>query len=148
MEKRKNFKIKNGSNRVTFLIGNYAIKIPKIVFHKPIISFCIGYLSNVSEVEKWKECSKESLASFDEHTKYWIEERKKLCPIENNFLGFFLIMKRADELTENEFNYIKKQYQNLWDCKKENFGNLNNSIVLTDYADDFRGYHYQLPIFK
>lgn len=79
------------------------------------------------------------LANIDEN--YWWKyslNKSKLCPVKYiSPLGLFLIMKRAEPLTLDEYNNLNlDEFKNLpLDPKIINFGKINNNIVLIDYAD-------------
>ncbi len=116
---------KRGTTRVAFLIGKYAIKIPRF-WH-------------TSNGHRWKIFLRGILANIDED--YWwkySKQKDKLCPIiVKGPLGLFLIMKRAKELTEDEYNNINLlDFSGLpLDAKLVNFGKINDKILLVDYAD-------------
>ncbi len=119
-------KIKKGTTRTVFLIGKYAIKIPRF-WHK-------------HNGHKWKTFIRGILANIDED--FWWKhaiDKDKLCPIVfKSPLGCILVMLRAQELTDNEYNKDKlnKDFAGLpLDNKQINFGKINNKIVLIDYAD-------------
>lgn len=119
--------IKKGTTRTVFLISSYAIKIPR-------------FWHSSSFVHKWKMFLRGILANMDEH--FWWKcawQKDKLCPIIwRSPLGFILIMKRADNLNEKEYDKEKfeKYFKNLpLDNKIVNFGKIKDKIVLIDYAD-------------
>lgn len=118
-------KIYKGTTRVVYVLGNYAFKFPR--------------------TNRWKSFLRGILANMDEY--FWykhspIEWKDKMCPvIFKSWGGFLLIMEKADELSDNEYN--KKQFAEMFkiipislDNKIMNFGRLkNNKVVLVDYAD-------------
>ncbi len=120
-------KIYYGTTRTVFLIGKYAIKIPRF-WHKYSghrwKTFLCGILDNISENQWWKSSGK--------------EDKDKLCPVLYFFpFGFLLIMERAKKL--NNAEYDKKSFHNKFkyfplDNKITNFGKINNKIVLIDYG--------------
>ncbi len=118
--------MKRGTTRICFLIGNYAIKFPRLFY--------------LSQGIKWKVFLRGILANIDEH--FWWKcayQREKLCPvIWKSPLGLVLVMKRATPLTTSEYDkeLFKKNFANLpLDNKCENFGKIDDRIVLVDYAD-------------
>lgn len=119
-------KIKKGSTRTVLLIGKYAIKIPRF-WHN-------------NKGHKWKMFLRGILANIDEY--FWWKHshnKEKLCPIVCKFpLGLVLVMLRADELLECDYNRLKLQKEFIGlplDNKRLNFGWLDGKIVLIDYAD-------------
>ncbi len=117
--------IKHGTTRTVFLIKKYAIKFPRI-HHR-------------FRGHRWKMFLRGILANIDEN--YWYKhshKKERMCPVKMMFpLGLFLIMKRAEELTEKEYQLInEKEFSGLpCDNKITNFGKINDNIVLVDYAD-------------
>lgn len=118
--------IKKGTTRTVILVGSYAIKVPRFWHqysgHRWKI-FLRGILANIDESFWWK-------CAF---------QKEKLCPVLwKSPLGFILVMKRAEPLTEEE--YDKEKFENEFkllplDNKMINFGKVENRIVLIDYAD-------------
>ncbi len=122
----RSFQIKKGTTRTVFLIGNYAIKIPRF-WHK-------------YSGDKWKSFLRGILANIDEH--YWWKhshKKEKLCPVVfKSPLGCILVMVRAESLIDSEYNKaeLDKEFFGLpLDNKQINFGKINNKTVLIDYAD-------------
>ena len=119
-------KIKKGTTRTVFLIGKYAIKIPRF-WHKYNNHrwkiFLRGILANIDEDYWWK----------------WSNKRDKLCPVLfKSPLGLFLIMSKATELSVEEYDNLDldQEFSGLpLDSKIMNFGKIHNKIVLVDYAD-------------
>lgn len=119
--------VKRGTTRTVFLIGKYAIKVPRF-WHK----FGKGH--------RWKIFLKGTLANLDEH--FWYKcayKQDKLCPVLlKSPLGFLLVMKRAEPLKEEEYDktIFSIIFKNLpLDNKIENFGKIDGKPVLVDYAD-------------
>lgn len=113
--------VKFGTTRMVFLLGKYAIKIPKINTWKFFIK---GILANLDE-KMWYSHSPEN----------W---QKKMTPsLYCLFGGLILIAYKAKEITEEQYNQIDKKYYDPlpFDNKIENFGEFENRIVLVDYAD-------------
>ena len=119
-------KIEKGSTRTVLLIGKYAIKVPR---------FWHEYHGH-----RWKMFLRGILANIDED--YWWKhshKKNKLCPVVfKSPLGFLLVMLRAKELTEQEYDkkQLEKEFIGLpLDNKIINFGKIDGNIVLVDYAD-------------
>lgn len=112
--------MRKGTTRIVFLIGNYAIKIPRFNRYKSIIR---GLLANMDE-RMWYKSST-------------IEWKIKMAPSIFCFLGFILIQKRTTSLCLKEYREIEiDHYKPLpMDNKISNFGWYKGSIVLVDYAD-------------
>lgn len=112
--------IKLGTTRIVFLIGSYAIKIPRFYGWRSILK---GILGNLDEY-KWYKHSP-------------VEWQLKMCPTLFTFAGLFNVCKRAcpiliEDYQELDFTY----YEPLpLDKKLGNFGRYQNRIVLVDYAD-------------
>lgn len=133
-------KINRGTTRTVFLIGQYAIKVPR-------------FWHEFGQGHRWKILLRGILANLDEH--FWWKcayKRHKLCPVLwRSPLGFILVMRRAEPLSEQEYDKeaFKFMFENLpMDNKIENFGKLKrisntesncpwneDRIVLVDYAD-------------
>ncbi len=119
------FKIKHGSTRHVFLVGNYAIKIP---FIKPWRNHLLGRLANMQE------------RAFG---KLPMKEWPGLCPIFFGIPGgWLLVMHRAQSLTQEQwdsFDAIK--FCDLGDrvlpveCKRDNLGTINGHVVAVDYGN-------------
>lgn len=109
-----------GCTRFVFLIGNYAIKIPRLNDWR---LFLRGVLANIDE-KIWYSNSPDS----------W---KLKMCPTIFTFKGLLLIAKRAKPVTEDEFLSLELEtFKPLpMDAKQSNFGWYDNRIVLVDYAD-------------
>ncbi len=114
---------KRGITREVFLIGSYAIKIPKLKYgwHK----FLCGLLANMQETEFSKTG--------------WSE----LCPVTFSIPGgWLLIMRRARPLTLDEFLSFdpfkfrdRPEYTVPVEHKQDSFGILDGRIVAIDYGN-------------
>ena len=103
-----------GTNRIVFLVGPFAIKVPATVEFR---LFLHGLLSNMQETK------------FSKH--------KLAAPILFSFPGGFLnIMARAERLTMQQFNSVKiEDYKGLpVEDKLDSFGILHGKIVAVDYG--------------
>lgn len=117
------FKIdRTGCTRIVILIGNFAIKIP--AFDCEWRLFLRGLLANMQEA-RWAKTG-------------WDE----LCPVKFSIPGgFFLIMKRARELTDNEFLALNLKEFIHDDCiipvelKSNSFGYIDGKLVAIDYGN-------------
>lgn len=119
-------KIKRGTTRFVILIGKYAIKFPRI-HHK-------------YKGHRYKMFLRGILANIDE--KFWYKsgfEKNKLAKvIFTSPFGLFLIMERAEPLSSGEYDkqQMEEQFKHLpLDNKIQNFGKVDNRVVLIDYAD-------------
>ena len=116
--------IKKGTTRITFLVGNYAIKIP-ILDHWE--SFLEGLLGNMNETR---------------FTRIFTEA---FCPVVFSLpYGFLNIMKHVQPLTEQDFlcfdyhywcNYQFKYQIVFVKHKQDSFGWLDGKIVACDYGN-------------
>ena len=123
-----NFKfINTGSTRLVFLIGQYAVKIPRCSikvedsFHGRLYSFLKGWLSNRHEYNY----SKANLYDF-------------LLPVKLSLLGsMIIIMKRAEPIVREEFLNLKEEDYNFrgYEFKEDSFGKINNKIFIVDYGN-------------
>jgi hypothetical protein len=155
------FKIKKGCYRRVYIFGNCAIKFPRLSFKNTLKRWCIGYLSNCSEIDIFKEAKKECEQIKDSDSEEYLYS---FCPIIFNFLGLFLVMRKTEPISDCDFEKISKEReivsdknnnvdyrywnsQYMWDWKIENFGKLKNKIVLIDYANDFRGNRFEQNCF-
>jgi hypothetical protein len=113
------FKImKQGATRNVFLIGRYAIKIPRLVEWRLFLN---GLLANMQEV------------TFSE-TKW-----EEFCPVLFHFpLGFMVVMKRCDPLTRYQWDSFDvdafRENVMFVENKMDSFGILNGKIVAVDYG--------------
>lgn len=120
-------KIKYGTNRVVFLVGRWAVKVPSCVEWR---LFLVGLLANMQE-------AKFSRAGFPE-----------VCPVVFYFPGGFLnVMRRAEPLTMSDFEnldyaeWIKGGVtlpRGEWiipvENKLDSFGKLEGKVVAVDYG--------------
>lgn len=145
--------IRKGCYRRVCIFDKFVIKFPRFKIGKNfLLRWIIGYLSNTSESYCYKSSKKICSDSKDQLD---FDALYKLCPIYFNFFGFLVIMKKANPLSEEEYsnllkdikNYNKCNFVYIWDNKIENFGKINDKIVIIDYADDFRGKHREESIF-
>jgi len=121
-------KLKAGTTRIVLLIWKYAIKFPRFWHY-------------YGQGHRWKIFLRGMLANLDEH--FWWQcayKKDKLCPVSwRSPLGFILVMRRAEELKESEYDKetFEVMFKNLpLDNKIQNFGKLKDGrIVLVDYAD-------------
>jgi len=112
---------RNGITRESFLIGNYAIKVPSIRSWK---GFLWGLLANMQE-RVW-----------------WSDKDKRLCPVLFSLPGgFLLIMPKVRVMTDKEFAdfdyqaFINQPPYNIpVESKSDSFGWLNGEIVAIDYG--------------
>lgn len=110
-----------GTTRVVYLIGKYAIKLPRINRWR---SFLRGILANLDE-KMWYHHSPSD----------W---KLKMCPTLCCLLGgVILIARRAEPITEAEYRDLDTDsFKPLpLDIKIINFGKFQDRIVLIDYAD-------------
>lgn len=121
-----NYRYKFGTTRNVFLIWKYAIKIPNI-FDFEWRLFLLGLLANMQEV------------SFSKMN------NPKFCPIIFSLpMGFLVIMKRAEQMTDKDFE-TKINYLSEWikednfeipcELKSTSFGYLDDKIVVFDYGN-------------
>ncbi|MEK6828853.1 MAG: hypothetical protein AABY15_01915 [Nanoarchaeota archaeon] len=119
-------KVRRGTTRTVILTKKYAIKIARF-WHS-------------MKGHRWKMFLRGILANIDE--KFWWKceyKREKLCPVVwKSPLGVILVMKKATPLKESEYDKdaFACTFENLsLDNKIENFGKIENKVVLVDYAD-------------
>lgn len=118
--------IKHGVSRWVFLIGSVAIKFPSLSSWR---QFLLGLLANMREAE-WSCCD------------------DRFCPIVFKITGgFAVVMKRAETLTDIEFDGFdydrfvcdptrELNIVNLVERKSDSFGRLKNGkIVAVDYGN-------------
>lgn len=135
--------IKYGSTRTVLLIGKYAIKLPSFYNFE---FFLRGLLGNLNE-RKW--------SSFKDYDS--LDCKGRLCPVLFTLWGgWFSIMPRCKELTEEEFSNLncneftgnKEIFLSHKDDrimissgglpvehKISSFGKLNGEIVAIDYGN-------------
>ena len=119
--------ITKGSSRLVFLIGNYALKIPRVFveaddkFYGKLYTFLKGWQSNRYEY-LW---SKSNLYDF-------------LLPVKFSvFYSIIIIMDKATELTVDEFSMLDEADYNFkrFEFKLDSFGKLNNKNYIIDYGN-------------
>lgn len=111
----------HGSTRSVFLVGRFAIKIPRCWSWRTILT---GLLANLQEAE-WART-----------------EWASLCPVlYANCGGFFLVMKRARPLTDAEWAaldvdaFLSQEGCRLpVEAKRDSFGMLGERVVAVDYG--------------
>ena len=114
---------RDGITREVFLIGQYAVKIPKMTYGWQ--KFLCGLLANMQEVTFSKAG--------------WPE----LCPVVFSIPGGWLIvMKRARPLTDQEWwgfdpnTFVEPgEYVVPAETKRDSFGILDGRIVAVDYGN-------------
>lgn len=121
--------IKTGVTRLVFLVGSYAIKIPRFYSYR---HFLQGILANDQEAY-WSSCFKHN---------------EKLCPVLLTCPGrFFIVMPRVKVLTDAELDYgfpdgvdsflrIVPDNESRFpgEKKSDSFGWLNGRLVIIDYG--------------
>lgn len=112
----------HGASRIVFLVGGYAIKIPRFWRWKGLL---LGLIAQMQEVEFGRTGWPEFCPVV-----FWIPG------------GFLVVMRRADELTQAQFDAIdfdKFANQDGYYCfvepKIENMGMLDGRIVAVDYGN-------------
>lgn len=118
--------IYSGSTRIVFLIGRYAVKIPKCFvkaecsFYGHLIGFLNGWKANRTEYI-W---SKSNIFDF-------------LLPVKFSSLGsLIIIMDKVDLITVEEFCEIDiNNYNFSHEHKLDSYGKLNNKIYVIDYGN-------------
>lgn len=115
------FNIKGGCTRSVILIGNYAIKIPRLNYGWRL--FLTGLLCNMQEV---------AFSKIND---------KRMCPV-LWFIkgGFLLVMPRCEQLTEDEFNTLRIKY--FWDKEsKATNGYYGDCKIPVEHKIDSFGWH-------
>ena len=117
---------RNGVTRLVFIFKNIVIKIPNFTCQWD--HFLLGIIANINENRCYK----------------WHEHNDILCPVKwISWLGFILIMKRADtdrHLKEVYEDGLKFNYSSWVNCglggddKPDNYGYVNDKLVKIDYA--------------
>jgi hypothetical protein len=127
MQRKNNFKIiTRGVTRLVFLVGNYAIKIPKPVIWN---HFLRGLIANMEERLIWMIVNIPETAIT--HTKDY------LCPVVwASWGGWILIMKRTEPVDPQSWEPIKELEVVCRDHKPDNYGMLDGRLVMIDYAAD------------
>lgn len=119
-----------GVTRTVFCFKNFVVKVPCI--HKGWCNFLRGLVGNINEGQTWRWNS----GAFEKGTSHL------LCPVLlTSWGGWFLVMKRAKTLTNNEWELLsdvdcsehKKHFGG--DDSVRNYGYLDSRLVKIDYAD-------------
>ena len=119
------FEIKEGACRYCLLVGNYAIKFPKLT---NLEIFLLGLLSNVSERKLWQ---------YSPHN-----HKQLYCPVLWELCGLVLVMPRVKMLKERnsiQLHSAQIQFQalgiaNYEEAKFVNLGFLGDRLVSVDYS--------------
>lgn len=115
-------KVKFGSARKVFLLGNYAVKVPRFKTHKfngVVFSVLQGWLHNRTEYN-W---SNSGLYDY-------------LCPVKFSFFwSFIIIMPRGKELSKQEFDLLDKFNYGGYEHKIDSFAKINDIIYIIDYGN-------------
>jgi hypothetical protein len=112
-------KVRHGITRTVFLVGNYAVKVPRLSIPWP-----------------WQHRVRGLLANITEHNLYQAHQYYKnaLCPVLwCSWGGFVLVMRRARPYPAGMVPKAD-QCSLTTDHKPENYGVLNGSVVCIDYA--------------
>lgn len=114
--------IKEGSTRMVFLVGRFAIKIPSIKGYRFFIK---GILGNLNE------------RRFHKHNIFY---NKRLAKIQfSDPLGFIVVMERLSkcELSTKELELIKAKYKLPCEIKNDSWGySIKDGIAkCIDYGD-------------
>lgn len=118
---RLNLAIRSGATRHVLLVHQYAVKFP--AFMNGWELFLCGLLGNVQE-------------------RKFSGSEAVFCPVVfYTWGGFMSVMKRADILTEKQFDeMVTDSFISSWGCdlpceiKASSFGLLNGDVVCTDYG--------------
>lgn len=110
--------VRSGSNRIVFLVGRYAIKLPRARSWRGLL---YGWLNNLNEAETGP--------------------RAGACPVVLSLFGGLIIaMRRAREMTFDEFGHLldveefKAKTGLEVEAKPDSFGWLDGDIVAVDYG--------------
>jgi len=118
--------IAKGATRTVLLIGNVAIKVPRLFSWAACWrNFLLGLIANMQEAE-WGR------------TGY-----PEFCPVLFSIPGgFMVVMRRADPLTQEQYDAIdfeafakKPDYYVFVEPKIENMGLLDGRVVAVDYGN-------------
>jgi len=115
--------ITRGVTRLVFLVGPYAIKIPK-----PRIwnHFLRGLLANIDENIVWKY----SLIPGS----FLADANEYLCPVVwCSWGGWIMIMKRVEPVDPETWEPIPRLLSLCGDHKPSNYGMLGDRMVMVDY---------------
>lgn len=113
--------IQNGSSRMVLLIGQLAIKIPRI--NNGFDMFMRGIIGNFHEERVWKH-----------HIQFhW---KLQFAPVLFGFFGLITVMKRAKPFNGHIPENWHKVHYSGWavEYKNASFGILDNKIVAIDYG--------------
>jgi hypothetical protein len=125
-----NFEIKHGCTRTTFLLGNYAVKVPMIF--SEFRMFLLGLIHNQEE-KRW------SRPEYHQH----------LNPVLFSVAGGWLnVYRRAEALTDDQFTAFDYHYFTNYACrvggecvnlgfvehKQDSFGTVDGRILAIDYG--------------
>jgi len=114
LHKIKYMKMKFGSTRFVFVFNKFVIKFPIPVYRRCLY----GLLSNI-----------------EENYKYHNKNEGIFCPIYFCFpLGLFLIMKKAEEITKDEFSKLPPIFSINEDFYLPNIGKIENNYYYVDYG--------------
>lgn len=112
--------INTGVTRHVFLIGNYAVKIPRLNYGYRL--FLLGLLANHQEHQ------------------FSSMKGELICPVIFYLpFGFLSIMPRCRLITEKEYSQLDLTLYDNIPCEKsigkyDSYGWLNNKIVALDYG--------------
>jgi len=129
-------KLYKGSSRLVILIGNYAIKFPRL--DNGMLMFLYGCYGNYCEriwYKIWERCSKEN------DDKYTLASKKleMICPtVFSLWFGIMSIQYRCQLIKEGQIpDSFKEECSRLnlsEDVKIENVGFYKDRLVLVDYV--------------
>ena len=114
--------INTGASRIVILLGQYAVKIPRIIkprchFYGKLITFLQGWKANRAEY-LW---SKENIFPF-------------LCAVKWSFLfSIVIVMKKASPITQEEYNKLN-MFNFGYEHKLDSYGKVKGKIVVVDYG--------------
>jgi hypothetical protein len=107
--------LKFGSTRFVFVFNKFVIKFPIPIYRR----FLYGLLSNIEENYKYKHNNVDGI----------------FCPIYFCFpFGLFLIMKKADEISKDEFSKLPPIFSINEDFFLPNVGKIENKYYYVDYG--------------
>ncbi len=118
--------VTTGVTRLVFLVGDYAIKVPKPVIWN---HFLRGLIANMEEKLIWYIVNiPETLIS---------DTKEFLCPIVwASWGGWIIIMKRTEPVDPETWQPITLLEKVCRDHKPQNYGMLDGRMVMIDYAAD------------
>lgn len=142
-------KIKSGFGRIVFVFDDFVVKIPKIT---RISTFAFGVMENLKE--RYWYCA-DGMVYTNNKSPEW------LCPlIWASSTGLVNIMKKADVLTQEDYDNAPKAVQIMFDAKLDelqnelkpyrmdsdirydNVGFYNGNLVTVDYGYTVRSMFY------